>query len=199
MWDTDKITADYKLRHPTLTDAEIQARMKQNYFSNTAGTGAVTAKYDPDSIMHYPVLAGLLQTGYEHQARGWNRVLSSEDKQSALKLYPYPRHGLLVLCLLLTLIQHVLEFSSNATAAGMYRVGADLKRYFVFKTDTLGALCFSDLAARTITSGEFKKVVEGERDEPESVGRMLDIDLPSLRQAALLLRFPAKRSKNWSV
>lgn len=94
------------LRHQSCfeTQQQCEAWVRLNYFNQvpdgTTGWKAwanlerVDNKYDPRSIMHYPVTEDMLDPTLSTAEKnkwivGWNSELSEQDKKLVAKLYPY--------------------------------------------------------------------------------------------------------------
>ncbi len=80
-WDVQKVYEHYRGPPNCWTDDMIEA----NVLSRMSSTRYT--RYDPKSIMHYPVPKELTIGGYEH---GWNSDLSELDQEFAAKIYPFP-------------------------------------------------------------------------------------------------------------
>ncbi|HNL82833.1 MAG TPA: M12 family metallopeptidase, partial [Chitinophagaceae bacterium] len=79
-WDKNRIYASYKLNQgwdKAMVDAQLFKKYSINYTNGT--------KYDPKSIMHYPISRWETTDGFHVE---WNNSISEGDKQLISALYP---------------------------------------------------------------------------------------------------------------
>ena len=82
-WDIAKVYAYYQGPDNNWDSAYIKSNILDKYSKTTNNSST----YDPLSIMHYPVEAGLTTDGF---SVGWNNYLSATDKTFARQVYPFP-------------------------------------------------------------------------------------------------------------
>lgn len=82
-WDERKVLGTYQW-----TQGWSEDEVREQVLNRSNSTNYITSGYDPDSIMMYPIPRELLLPGWEHEATGWNTVLSPRDKKLARTVYP---------------------------------------------------------------------------------------------------------------
>lgn len=82
-WDKEKVYAFYAEEPMKWTRGEVDFNLFQKYSRTTTNFSA----YDQQSIMHYPIDAGLTTDG---SSTSWNNNLSATDKSFATAMYPFP-------------------------------------------------------------------------------------------------------------
>lgn len=81
-WNDEAVYEEYQ-RTQGWSREKIKAQVIDRY---GAGTELTNGKYDPISIMHYPVDPALTKGGFKV---GWNTVLSENDKVVIGQMYPF--------------------------------------------------------------------------------------------------------------
>lgn len=81
-WDRQKVIQFFQRREPPWTLQQIE----KNVLNPLPSKNGTWTKFDPFSIMLYPVSANLTRN---HVRYGWNKELSDLDKSKAAEIYPW--------------------------------------------------------------------------------------------------------------